>query len=139
MPLQGRNSTPHPHPAPLRSMEKILVHGRHCRRTAGRPGWIRISKAGHVPEFFADVALGYTQDNLKSGSFSMPRKVRELVADLLANGFLEVVGGGKGSHRKFVHDRYPGALTVSGHVGDDAKPYQEKQVRKALEEIHEAD
>jgi predicted RNA binding protein YcfA (HicA-like mRNA interferase family) len=69
----------------------------------------------------------------------MPRKVRELVADLLANGFLEVVGGGKGSHRKFVHDRYPGALTVSGHVGDDALPYQEKQVRKALEEIHEDD
>jgi predicted RNA binding protein YcfA (HicA-like mRNA interferase family) len=30
----------------------------------------------------------------------MPRKVRELVADLLANGFAEVVGGGKGSHRK---------------------------------------
>ena len=69
----------------------------------------------------------------------MPRKVRELVADLLANGFLEVVGGGKGSHRKFVHERYPGALTVSGHVGDDAKPYQEKQVRKALEMIDEED
>jgi len=30
-------------------------------------------------------------------------------------------------------------LTVSGHVGDDAKPYQEKQLRKALEEIHEDD
>jgi predicted RNA binding protein YcfA (HicA-like mRNA interferase family) len=52
---------------------------------------------------------------------------------------LEVVGGGKGSHRKFVHERYPGALTVSGHVGDDAKAYQEKQIRKALEEIHEDD
>jgi len=44
----------------------------------------------------------------------MPRKVRELVADLLANGFAEVVGGGKGSHRKFVHERYLGALTLSG-------------------------
>ena len=76
---------------------------------------------------------------LKSGSFTMPRKVRELVADLLANGFAEVVGGGKGSHRKFVHDRYLGALTLSGQAGDDAKPYQEKQVRKALEEIHEDD
>ena len=67
----------------------------------------------------------------------MPRKVRELVADLLANGFAEVVGGGKGSHRKFIHNRYLGALTLSGQAGDDAKPYQEKQVRKALEEIHE--
>ena len=43
----------------------------------------------------------------------MPRKVRELVADLLANGFAEIAGGGKGSHRKFIHDRYVGALTVS--------------------------
>jgi hypothetical protein len=39
----------------------------------------------------------------------------------------------------FSQARDPGALTVSGHVGDDAKPYQEKQIRKALEEIHEDD
>ena len=69
----------------------------------------------------------------------MPRKVRELVADLLANGFAEIAGGGKGSHRKFVHYRYPGALTLSGQAGYDAKPYQEKQIRKALEVIHEDD
>jgi len=69
----------------------------------------------------------------------MPRKIRELVADLLAVGFTEVVGGGKGSHRKFVHERYPGAITMSGQNGDDAKPYQEKQVRRALETIHEED
>ena len=54
----------------------------------------------------------------------MPRKVRELVADLLANGFAEIAGGGKGSHRKFVHDRYAGVLTLSGQAGDDAKPHQ---------------
>jgi predicted RNA binding protein YcfA (HicA-like mRNA interferase family) len=69
----------------------------------------------------------------------MPRKIRELVADLLADGFAEVAGGGKGSHRKFVHERYPGAVTISGQAGDDAKPYQEKQVRRALEIIHEED
>jgi predicted RNA binding protein YcfA (HicA-like mRNA interferase family) len=51
----------------------------------------------------------------------MPRKIRELIADLLANGFAEIAGG-KGSHRKFVHDRYRGALTLSGQSGDDAKP-----------------
>lgn len=67
----------------------------------------------------------------------MPRKVRELVSDLLAGGFVEIAGGGKGSHRKFMHERYPGAVTISGHSGDDAKPYQEKQVRKALEVIDE--
>jgi predicted RNA binding protein YcfA (HicA-like mRNA interferase family) len=69
----------------------------------------------------------------------MPRKVREIVADLLAHGFSEISGGGKGSHRKFVHERYPGAVTISGQSGDDAKPYQEKQVRKALEMIDEED
>jgi len=28
-------------------------------------------------------------------------------------------GGGKGSHRKFVHERYAGAVTISGIHGDD--------------------
>ncbi|RLS41689.1 MAG: type II toxin-antitoxin system HicA family toxin [Planctomycetota bacterium] len=69
----------------------------------------------------------------------MPRKIRELVADLLANGFAEIAGGGKGSHRKFVHERYRGALTLSGQSGDDAKPYQEKQIRKAMDAIYEDD
>ena len=42
--------------------------------------------------------------------------------------------GGKGSHRKFVHVSFLGAVTLSGGPGDDAKPYQEKQVKKAIEE-----
>ena len=57
---------------------------------------------------------------------------RQLLADLRASGFAEIgSGGGKGSHRKFLHPRYPGAVTVSGKPGDDAKPYQEQQVRRA--------
>jgi predicted RNA binding protein YcfA (HicA-like mRNA interferase family) len=66
----------------------------------------------------------------------MPRKVRELVRDLLAAGFYEI-SGGKGSHRKLTHIRYAGAVTLSGNPGDDAKPYQERQVRHALEEVEE--
>jgi predicted RNA binding protein YcfA (HicA-like mRNA interferase family) len=65
----------------------------------------------------------------------MPRKVRQLVQDLLRSGFYEIPGGGKGSHRKFSHDRFPGAVTISGASGDDAKPYQEKQVRAAIERV----
>lgn len=65
----------------------------------------------------------------------MPRKVRELVRDLLDAGFYEIPGGGKGSHRKFSHARYPGAVTLSGSAGDDAKRYQERQVRQAIELI----
>ncbi len=67
----------------------------------------------------------------------MPRKIRELIRDLLDAGFSEISGGGKGSHRKFTHDQYPGAVTVSGGSGDDAKPYQEKHVRQAIEEVQE--
>ena len=67
----------------------------------------------------------------------MPRKVRELVRDLMDAGFYEVPGGGKGSHRKFTHIRYPGAVTLSGSSGDDAKHYQEKQVRRAIEALNQ--
>jgi predicted RNA binding protein YcfA (HicA-like mRNA interferase family) len=65
----------------------------------------------------------------------VPRKVRELLRDLLDAGFYEIRGGGKGSHRKFSHAHYPGAVTVSGGSGDDAKHYQENQVRRAIERL----
>lgn len=65
----------------------------------------------------------------------MPRKVRELIADLERAGFVEF--GGKGSHRKFKHARFPVAVTISGKAGDDAKPYQEKQIRRAIEVLYE--
>ncbi len=65
----------------------------------------------------------------------MPRKVRDLIRDLLDAGFYEIRSGGKGSHRKFSHALYPGAVTVSGAAGEDAKHYQEKQVRRAIERL----
>lgn len=66
----------------------------------------------------------------------MPKKIRELIEDLKAAGFCEIPGG-KGSHRKLAHPRYPGAVTLSGGLGDDAKPYQEKQVRHVIEVVQE--
>lgn len=63
----------------------------------------------------------------------MPRKIRELIKDLTRVGFVEVRGG-KGSHRKFLHPRFPRMVTLSGAAGADAKPYQEKQVARAIEE-----
>jgi predicted RNA binding protein YcfA (HicA-like mRNA interferase family) len=59
------------------------------------------------------------------------------VRDLLDAGFYEIPGGGKGSHRKFSHVQYPGAVTLSGASGDDAKHYQEKQVRQAIEQVQQ--
>jgi predicted RNA binding protein YcfA (HicA-like mRNA interferase family) len=44
----------------------------------------------------------------------VPRKVRDLIRDLLDAGFYQIQGGGKGSHRKFSHVLYPGAVTLSG-------------------------
>jgi len=62
----------------------------------------------------------------------MPRKIRELIADLQNAGFVE--RGGKGSHRNFVHPQVLLPVTVSGQPGDDAKHYQEKAVRAAIKE-----
>ena len=42
--------------------------------------------------------------------------------------------GGKGSHRNFTHPK-PLRVTVSGHPGDDAKHYQERDVRRALDAV----
>jgi predicted RNA binding protein YcfA (HicA-like mRNA interferase family) len=69
----------------------------------------------------------------------VPRKIRELVRDLRDAGFYEISGAGKGSHRKFSHQRFSGAVTLSGAEGDDAKPYQEKQVRQAIEQVQHED
>lgn len=67
----------------------------------------------------------------------MPRKIRELIKCLQDAGFELMTGAGKGSHRKFTHANYPGAVTLSGRDGDDAKKYQEKQVKQAIEEVEE--
>jgi predicted RNA binding protein YcfA (HicA-like mRNA interferase family) len=65
----------------------------------------------------------------------MPRKIRQLVKDLSDAGFELVTSAGKGSHRKYKHENYSGIVTISGHDGDDAKHYQEKQVKRAIEEV----
>jgi predicted RNA binding protein YcfA (HicA-like mRNA interferase family) len=62
----------------------------------------------------------------------MPKKVRELVAELESAGFVD--RGGKGSHRNFVHPRVSKPITISGALGDDAKRYQERAARSAIEE-----
>ena len=64
----------------------------------------------------------------------MPRKIRDLIRDLQKAGFVD--RGGKGSHRNFEHANGP-QVTLSGQSGDDAKPYQERQVKQAIEEAQE--
>jgi predicted RNA binding protein YcfA (HicA-like mRNA interferase family) len=65
----------------------------------------------------------------------MPPKIRDLVADLAKAGFVD--RGGKGSHRNFVHPRVREPVTISGKLGDDAKPYQIRAVRRAVEKAEQ--
>ena len=60
----------------------------------------------------------------------MPRKVRELIRDLEAAGFVNRGG----SHRNFVHPKVARPVTLAGSDGRDAKKYQEKAVRVAIRE-----
>ncbi len=62
----------------------------------------------------------------------MPRKVRQLIADLEGAGFVN--RGGKGSHRNYTHPKGQ-RVTVSGGAGDDAKHYQERDVKRALSAV----
>ncbi|MCG6867182.1 MAG: type II toxin-antitoxin system HicA family toxin [Gammaproteobacteria bacterium] len=62
----------------------------------------------------------------------MPPKIRDFIADLKKAGFVD--RGGRGSHRNFVHPRIARPITVSGKPGDDAKQYQVRAVRSAIEE-----
>ena len=62
----------------------------------------------------------------------MPPKVRELIAQLERAGFVD--RGGRGSHRNFVHPRVEEPVTISGNPVDDAKHYQMRAVRLAIEE-----
>jgi predicted RNA binding protein YcfA (HicA-like mRNA interferase family) len=62
----------------------------------------------------------------------VPKKIRDLIRRLLDAGFVN--RGGKGSHRNFEHPS--GArVTLSGAAGDDAKPYQEREVENKVEEV----
>lgn len=68
----------------------------------------------------------------------MPRKLRQLKAELRRAGFSEVTGGGKGSHSKWEHPLAAGPILLAGKDGSDAKAYQEQQVRAAIQEVEHA-
>lgn len=61
----------------------------------------------------------------------MPRKIKELILELEQAGFIN--RGGKGSHRNYEHQKGI-RVTISGQLGDDAKPYQEREVRRKIQE-----
>jgi predicted RNA binding protein YcfA (HicA-like mRNA interferase family) len=62
----------------------------------------------------------------------MPPKIRELMRELTSAGFEN--RGGKGSHRNFRHPKGVN-ITMSGRTGDDAKHYQIRDVKRAIEMV----
>ncbi len=60
----------------------------------------------------------------------MPKKIRDLIRELERAGFVN--RGGKGSHRNYEHGDI--RITLSGQLGDDAKPYQEREVKTKIVE-----
>jgi len=67
----------------------------------------------------------------------MPRKLRELRSDLKSAGF--AVDHQTGSHQVWKHPLLPGiSANLAGKDGADAKPYQEQEVRTAIQRLREA-
>jgi len=61
----------------------------------------------------------------------MPRKIRQLIKELEQAGFVN--RGGKGNHRNFIHPKGI-VITISGKPEDDAKCYQEKEMKNKIKE-----
>jgi predicted RNA binding protein YcfA (HicA-like mRNA interferase family) len=64
----------------------------------------------------------------------MPPKIRQLKAVLARAGF--TMRPAKGSHTYWTHPALPGnSVTIAGKDGNDAKPYQIKDVEEQLERL----
>lgn len=69
-----------------------------------------------------------------SEGLRVPLKIKKLRAALARSGFIERPG--KGSHTVWIHPAIPEApVTISGKDGDDAKPYQLKDVQNVLRKV----
>ncbi|WP_366146273.1 type II toxin-antitoxin system HicA family toxin [Crocosphaera sp.] len=65
----------------------------------------------------------------------LPKKIRELKAMLLKADC--ICEQGNGSHTKWSHPLLNYKITISGKDGNDAKRYQEKDVKDFLKDIKE--
>jgi hypothetical protein len=99
-------------------------------RDRGAAGLDQDFQAGPVPEFFADVSLGYTQVNLEIRVVFHAEKGSRTRGRLAGQWLSGGPGGGKGSHRKFVHDRYPGALRSADRRATTPSPTRKSRFAK---------
>jgi predicted RNA binding protein YcfA (HicA-like mRNA interferase family) len=75
----------------------------------------------------------------KKAGKCLPRKIRELKADLQQAGFVLRRGLGKGSYSRWKHPLIQDPVTLSGHDGDDDHIYQERSVQAAISAAREAE
>jgi len=94
-----------------------------------RPAFAREGASGHSNGFRGRKA-GTSHLVVRIGA-NVCLQGSETMHELERTGFVN--RGGKGSHRNCEH---PGGvrLTLSGQIGDDAKPYQEREVRRKIQE-----
>jgi predicted RNA binding protein YcfA (HicA-like mRNA interferase family) len=67
----------------------------------------------------------------------MPRKIRELKAQIAREGFVYLPKRGKGSHERWRHSLLKKTLTIPGKDGDDVPRYLEKQLEELIAELKE--
>lgn len=67
----------------------------------------------------------------------MPRKIRELKAQIVCEGFVYLAKRGKGSHERWRHPLLRKTLTIPGKDGDDVPLYLEKQLAQLLTQLQE--
>ncbi len=65
----------------------------------------------------------------------MPRKIRELKAQISREGFMYLPKRGKGSHERWLHPLIKKTFTIPGKDGDDVPLYLEKQLAQLLAEL----
>jgi predicted RNA binding protein YcfA (HicA-like mRNA interferase family) len=70
---------------------------------------------------------------MKYYSDAMPRKISHLLSDLREAGFYLLRC--KGSHRTFKHSKGRQTFLSYHKESEDAKPYQEKQVEEAIDDV----
>ena len=74
---------------------------------------------------------------IKKCEIPMPRKIRELKAQIAREGFIYLPKRGKGSHERWRHPLLKKTLTIPGNNGDDVPLYLEKQLTNLLTELRE--
>lgn len=65
----------------------------------------------------------------------MPRKIRELKAQISRQGFVQLPKRGKGSHERWKHPMLSEGMTIPGKNGNDVPRYLEKQLARLLAEL----